>query len=72
MVSGNSTYITPSNLCGNTGTITWFRSKKKEEEHLKAESDTVKNMNVNKRVKQVSILFCFMEIQWCVFATEAT
>lgn len=72
MVSENSTYITQSNLYGNTGTTTWFRNKKKEEEHLEAESDTVKNLNVNKRVKQVSILFCFMEMQWSVFATEAT
>lgn len=72
MVSGNSTYITLSNLYGNTGTITRFSNKKKEEEHLKAESDTVKNLNVKKRVKQVSILFCFLEIQWSVFATEAT
>lgn len=72
MVSENLTYITQSSLYGNTGTITWFRNKKKEKEHLKAESDTVKNLNVNKRVKQVSILFCFMEIQWSVFATEAT
>lgn len=72
MVSENSTYITQSSLYGNTGTITRFRNKKKEKEHLKEESDTVKNLNVNKRVKQVSILFCFMEIEWSVFATEAT
>lgn len=72
MVSENSTDITQSNLYGNTGTITQFRNKKKEEEHLKANSDTVKNLSVKKRVKQVSILFCFMEIQWSVFATEAT
>lgn len=46
MVSENSTFITQSNLYGNTGTITWFRNKKKEEERLKAESDTVENLNV--------------------------
>lgn len=40
MVFENSTYITWSDLYRNTGTITRFKKRRKEKEHLKAESDT--------------------------------
>lgn len=49
MVSENEIYIAQSDLYIKTGTITWFRKKKKEKEHLKEESNTVKNLNVNEK-----------------------
>jgi len=44
MVSENSTYITWSNFYRNARTIAGFKNQRKEQEHLKAESNTVKRI----------------------------